>query len=476
VNLRRNLAPILAIIGIGSVFCWWVPVLTSGAQLPTAHALELIQIISGPVAVALISLAFFTRFHAAVENALALGDGFRPRPRSYRGASMRAVHATGREPLVGLGVRPALEPAVIPGAPLRIDQVSKGYGPVTAVKDVNLEIAAGEFVALVGPSGGGKTTLLRLLAGFLVPDTGRILRGDTVLSSPGHTVPPEGRGMGMVFQSYALWPHMTVYQNIVFGLEVRRVGREAARARVKMVLEQVRLSGLEARYPDELSGGQQQRVALARSLVVEPAILLLDEPLSNLDARLREEMRWELKALQRETSITFVYVTHDQAEAMALADRIAVLQRGTLVQCGSPREVYCHPASRAVADFMGLINLLPGRVLRVAGPASVVAVAGPHQVPVTLPSGIVEGQTVQVAVRPESLRVSPAPAEAHDGATGVLPGTVAEVTFLGNLTDCQVALEDGTRVRWQAGAGDAIAVGQRVHLLLDPGSTSVFPS
>jgi iron(III) transport system ATP-binding protein len=365
---------------------------------------------------------------------------------------------------------------VTPGAALRIDQVTKRYGRVTAMNNVSLEIATGEFLALVGPSGCGKTTLLRLLAGFLTPDAGHILRGDTVLSGPGHAVPPEARGMGMVFQSYALWPHMTVYKNIAFGLEIRRVGRAAARVRVGKVLDQVRLAGLETRYPTELSGGQQQRVALARSLVVEPAILLLDEPLSNLDARLREEMRWELKRLQRATGITFVYVTHDQAEAMALADRIAVLHQGAVLQCGSPREVYSRPASRTVADFMGLINVLPSRVLRAAGADSLVVVGGTNRVAVSLPAGVVEGQVVQLAVRPESLRVNPDAAGLPDGAAGVLPGTVAQVTFLGNLTDYQLELADGTRIRWQAGSGDAIAVGQGVSVWLDRDSTSVFPS
>jgi iron(III) transport system ATP-binding protein len=369
-----------------------------------------------------------------------------------------------------------LDCAAAPGAALRIDRVTRRYGPVTAVKDVSLEIASGEFLALVGPSGCGKTTLLRLLAGFLTPDTGHILRGDTGLSGPGQAVPPEARGMGMVFQSYALWPHMTVYRNIAFGLEIRRVGRDAARARVAKALEQVRLGGLEARYPTELSGGQQQRVALARSLVVEPAILLLDEPLSNLDARLREEMRWELKRLQRATGITFVYVTHDQAEAMALSDRIAVLQEGAILQCGSPREVYSHPASRAVADFMGLINVLPGRVQRAAGADSVVVVGDRHRVAVSLPAGVLEGQPVQLAVRPESLRVSPDASGLSDGAGTVLPGTIAEVTFLGNLTDYHLALDDGTRIRGQVAAGDAIAVGQRVSVRIDRDAMSVFAS
>src|SRR5262249_22478522 len=196
---------------------------------------------------------------------------------------------------------------------------------------------------LLGPSGCGKTTTLRLIAGYLTPDAGSIRVGDRLVSTPGKVVPPEERGMGMVFQNYAVWPHKTVFENVAFGLRVRRIGAEDARQRVAKVLDLVNLTGFESRYPNDLSGGQQQRVALARSLVVEPEILLLDEPLSNLDAKLRERMRWELKALQRRTGITFVYVTHDQGEAMALSDRIAVLRGGALLQEGPPREVSARP-------------------------------------------------------------------------------------------------------------------------------------
>ncbi len=362
------------------------------------------------------------------------------------------------------------------GGDLRIERVSKRYGSVLVLEDVTLEIRAGEFVALVGPSGSGKTTLLRLLAGLLLPDAGRILHGETILSGPGYAVRPENRGMGMVFQSYALWPHMTVYQNVAFGLEVRRVAREDTRIRVAKALEQVRLRGLEDRYPSELSGGQQQRVALARSLVVEPTIMLLDEPLSNLDARLREQMRWELKALQRQTGITFVYVTHDQAEAMVLADRIVVLHQGQVAQCGSPREVYCHPSSWTVADFMGSINLISGRVTQAAEGDSIVLVAAQHRVAVRLPAGIMDGQTVQIGVRPESLRMDVSSAHAGAPAAGSLPGTVERVTFLGNLTDCEVAIDGGPRLRLQGNVGDQIAVGQRVSVWLDREAATVFVS
>jgi iron(III) transport system ATP-binding protein len=242
------------------------------------------------------------------------------------------------------------------------------------------------------------------------------------------------------------------------------------------MLELVTLAGLEDRYPAQLSGGQQQRVALARSLVVEPGILLLDEPLSNLDAKLRERMRWELKELQRRTGITFVYVTHDQSEAMALSDRIAVMHLGELMQVGAPREVYTRPANRIVADFMGLVNLIPARVVR-AGENGLVAI-GDHHVGIELPPSLAEGQAVQLAIRPENVRAG---ALAGDGAPGrdvtgggAVLGKVAEVTFLGNLTDCHVTLADGTRVRIQADPALTLQVGQRVTVELDTRAATVF--
>ena len=237
-----------------------------------------------------------------------------------------------------------------------------GEADVAAVDDLDLEIKDNSFVTLLGPSGCGKTTTLRLIAGYITPDRGTIEVDGRPLSSPAAVVPPEARGMGMVFQNYAVWPHKNVFQNVVFGLKLRKIPAAEARRKVEETLALVNLTGLESRYPNELSGGQQQRVALARSLVVEPSILLLDEPLSNLDAKLRERMRTELKELQRRTGITFVYVTHDQAEALALSDHVAVMSGGRLQQYGTPFEVYAHPANRMVADFMGLVNLVPGKV------------------------------------------------------------------------------------------------------------------
>jgi iron(III) transport system ATP-binding protein len=359
-------------------------------------------------------------------------------------------------------------------AGISIDRVSKGYDGVVAVRDLSLEVRDREFLTLLGPSGCGKTTLLRLVAGFLTPDAGTIRVDGRTLSSTEAVVPPERRGMGMVFQNYAIWPHKTVYQNVSFGLEVRRVPRADVRTCVARVLELVNLGGLEGRFPGELSGGQQQRVALARSLVVEPRILLLDEPLSNLDAKLRERMRWELKDLQRRTGITFVYVTHDQAEAMALSDRIAVLQGGVLLQTGSPREVYARPASREVADFMGLVNLLPARVVRADSGEGLISVAGSAPVPVVLGGTPPAGSAVQVAIRPESLRLAVGGAGSGDAPAGILRGKVSDITFLGNLVDCHVVLDDGTNVRIQADPSSPLQVGQAVRIGFDPRSCIVF--
>jgi iron(III) transport system ATP-binding protein len=269
----------------------------------------------------------------------------------------------------------------------------------------------------------------------------------------------------MVFQNYAVWPHKTVFENVVFGLKLRKVPADQARAKVEHALDLVNLTGLGNRYPNELSGGQQQRVALARSLVVEPEILLLDEPLSNLDAKLREKMRVELKQLQRRTGITFIYVTHDQAEALALSDQIAVMHKGKLQQCGSPHEVYMTPANRIVADFMGLVNFLPGEL---AGGGRVRVGGGIFNLPI--PDGIPPGSAVEVAVRPENLVLA-----ADDGAEGMLAGTVTDQVFLGNIVEYWVELDMGTQLRVQAHPSEFHEPGARVAVAIDGARASVFP-
>jgi len=343
-----------------------------------------------------------------------------------------------------------------------LDALTKRFGDVRAVDGVDLAIGDGEFVTLLGPSGCGKTTTLRLLAGFLVPDGGRIVVGGEVYSAPGRCLPPERRQMGMVFQSYALWPHRTVFQNVAFGLIVRRRPRAEVRERVAAMLALVGLTGLEDRYAAELSGGQQQRVALARSLVVEPRILLLDEPLSNLDAKLRERMRVELKQLQRRTGITFVYVTHDQAEAMALSDRIAVFHQGRVHQYATPRAVYEQPADKLVADFMGLVNFLDGTVE--AGGA--IRVGGRLAVAAGVPEWAKPGDRVWLAVRPEDLYLAPAGAGEPGAPPDHVPGRVRERTYLGNLVDYWVDA-DGVALRVQSHHATLLEPGTPVTVRVD---------
>jgi ABC-type Fe3+/spermidine/putrescine transport system ATPase subunit len=341
-----------------------------------------------------------------------------------------------------------------------IGNLNKSFGRHHVLKDVSLEIEEKEFVTLLGPSGCGKTTTLRLLAGFLVPDEGEIRVGGELLSSPRSTVPPERRRMGMVFQNYAVWPHMSVFDNVAFGLRLAKLGRGEIRERVTRALAAIGLDGLEGRHPAELSGGQQQRVALARSLVVEPSILLLDEPLSNLDAKLRERMRSELKSLQRRTGITFVYVTHDQAEAMALSDRIAVFHEGVLQQYGRPREIYERPANLFVADFMGIVNRLPGEIVDREG-ARVRVRVGDHVLAAVGPAAAeAAARHVTLAIRPESVRFG---TTATDGPGNRLDGTVVEATFLGNIVDYQIDA-GGLLLRVQADRHVVQEVGSRVQL------------
>ncbi len=305
----------------------------------------------------------------------------------------------------------------------------KQFDGVTAVAEVSFGIGEREFFTLLGPSGCGKSTTLRCVAGLELPTRGEIRIGGRVVSAPaaGVFVPPERRAVGMVFQNYAVWPHMTVFDNVAYPLRVQRMDRAAVARAVGEVLDAVALTGLERRYPAQLSGGQQQRVALARALVRRPAVLLLDEPLSNLDAKLREQMRFELKELQRRMGVPILYVTHDQAEAMALSDRVAVMHAGRIVQIGAPLEIYARPADRFVADFIGLMNFLPVEVQRVEqGRALVRALGG--AVWVAVPEAPVTRGAAVMAVRPEDIVLG----------TGPLVGTVAVRNFMGNFVDYKV--------------------------------------
>jgi iron(III) transport system ATP-binding protein len=346
-----------------------------------------------------------------------------------------------------------------------IHGIDKRFGAFQALAGVDLTVEEREFITLLGPSGCGKTTMLRVLAGFLVPDSGTVNVGGRMFSSAKAVLPPEQRRMGMVFQNYAVWPHMSVFDNVAFGLRIAKIGRGEIAERVARVLAAVGLEGLERRHPGQLSGGQQQRVALARSLVVEPAILLLDEPLSNLDAKLRERMRTELKTLQRRMGITFVYVTHDQAEAMALSDRIVVFNEGRVQQVGTPREVYERPINLFVADFMGLVNKLPGILVERRGEEGSVRI-GEQTIGARLSDGFNgDGAAITIAIRPEAISLGIS--EAGVGMN-ILKGRLVESAFLGNIVDHQVDV-GGTIVRVQGDRRQTFEPGAEVDLSIAVG-------
>jgi spermidine/putrescine transport system ATP-binding protein len=311
-----------------------------------------------------------------------------------------------------------------------LESVSKRFGGVGAVDDVSLEIGEGEFFSLLGPSGCGKTTTLRMVAGFERPDEGRIvLHGDDVT-----TVPANRRPVNMVFQQYALFPHMSVYDNVAFGLKVKRVPRAEHGGRIQQMLRVVSLEGLEKRRARQLSGGQQQRVALARALVNRPEALLLDEPLGALDVKLRKHMQLELKRIQHELGTTFVYVTHDQEEALAMSDRIAVMNGGRVEQIGGPREIYERPQTAFVADFIGSLNAFDFRVDELIGDSAVMRLGEDGRLVVPINGGHSPGETLRVAVRPERIQIGGAsvPGGSH------LAGTLAEIVFLGMYTQFHV--------------------------------------
>ncbi|SCL17337.1 iron(III) transport system ATP-binding protein [Micromonospora pallida] len=343
-----------------------------------------------------------------------------------------------------------------------LESVSKRFargGDTAAVDDVDITIAAGEFFTLLGPSGCGKTTTLRMVAGFYFPTSGRIRFGTEDVTRR----PPNKRDTGMVFQNYALFPHMSVAQNVAYGLKIRKVNRAESRRRVEEALGQVHLAGYGDRRIDELSGGQQQRVALARALVIRPRTLLLDEPLSNLDAKLREETRTEIRRIQQEAGTTAIYVTHDQAEAMAMSDRIAVMQSGRVQQIGAPQEIYHRPANAFVARFIGRSNVLDLPVVGAAEQTVTVRLPGGGEVTVGAPTGHgrTAGGTALVSVRPEHIALT------TTTDPDALPGRVTEVEFTGMATNLVVDLA-GEPV--QVAAVDVpagIAVGDQVGLRLN---------
>jgi putative spermidine/putrescine transport system ATP-binding protein/spermidine/putrescine transport system ATP-binding protein len=330
---------------------------------------------------------------------------------------------------------------------------------VVAVDNIDLTVPAGAFVTLLGPSGCGKTTTLRMIAGLETPDEGDVMiKGNRM-----NEVPIHRRNLGMVFQNYALFPHKTIYDNVAFGLKYRNVGKDEIQRRVKQALDIVRLPGVEERFPAQLSGGQQQRIALARALVIEPDVLLLDEPLSALDANLREEMRVELKNIQRRIGVATVFVTHDQGEALAMSDLVVVMNKGHIEQMGAPTEVYEQPRSEFVASFLGNANFLPATVRQVASDGISVDLGAAGSLLVSDAARPVSpGEAVKVVVRAEKIDIVPP-------GNGGLPATVADVDYLGSMARYQMELPGGHRLLSLVSLKDrALELGQSVSLQIDP--------
>ncbi len=362
-----------------------------------------------------------------------------------------------------------------------LEAVTKKFGEVTALNRVSIEIANGEMFFLLGPSGCGKTTLLRLIAGFYQPDAGVIYFDGANVND----LPPHRRQAAMVFQNYALWPHMTVAENIAFGLTVpgRKTPRAERDRRVQAMMEAMQLGALAARRPAQLSGGQQQRAALARALVVQPACLLLDEPLSNLDAKLRQEMRVEIRRLIKQSGITAVYVTHDQQEALSMADRCAILQEGQIAQIGRPADLYEHPRSRFVADFIGGANLIPGRIAGVPGAGRLrVTASGPDPAaawtgrPAGADLSFQPGQAATICVRPERIRLLPTPPPDAGSRGNIFRAAVRETLYYGHVIEYWLALDGGLTLRAAAPAdAPPLPAGAAVYIQAEPADVMVLP-
>ena len=348
-----------------------------------------------------------------------------------------------------------------------IKGVNKIYGTNHVVKDLNLLVEEGEFLTLLGSSGCGKTTTLRMIAGFEEPTTGSI----TVEGEPIEDKEPYERNVNTVFQSYALFPHMTIYDNVAYGLRMKKVPKKEIKERVLKMLEMVQLSGFEKRYPSQLSGGQKQRVAIARALINRPKVLLLDEPLGALDLKLRKQMQLELKRLQKKLNITFIYVTHDQEEALTMSDRIAILHDGVMDQIGSPTEIYERPATKFVATFIGETNVFDGTIRSIEGGKAVIGIENGE---VTSSGSVEEGdgkntgfavnEFVTVSVRPEKMHFSPKPVEGF-----TVPAVVRDYIYVGSVLKCIAVLPNGNEIKMEKLAGEELPpIGEKVFICWEP--------
>lgn len=348
---------------------------------------------------------------------------------------------------------------------LRVRALNKRFGSFQALADIDFSLAPGEFLTLLGPSGSGKTTTLMSIAGFVSPTSGDILyQGASIIGQA-----PETRGFGMVFQGYALFPHMTVEQNVMFPLSIRGVDRRQARQRVAQSLERVQLGAYAGRYPRQLSGGQQQRVALARALVYQPAVLLLDEPLSALDKKLRSDLQWELRKLNKESGVSFLYVTHDQEEALSMSDRIAIFDKGRLAQIGPPTELYESPANLFVAGFLGRTNLIPGTVRHTDPDGAIIEYEGGSMQAATRGHDYAAGESVMLAIRPHKTLVD-------TSANPAMSATVEAVSYAGNLITYLLRTPRGTSVYAEtlSGASAPLPQGARVGISFGHDAVSVM--
>jgi ABC-type Fe3+/spermidine/putrescine transport system ATPase subunit len=350
---------------------------------------------------------------------------------------------------------------VVNAARLTIDRITKSFGTTAVLKDISIDVEPGEFMTFLGPSGCGKTTLLRMIGGFLEPTSGEIV----IAGRPVTSLPPNKRDCGFVFQSYALFPHMTVAKNVGYGLKLRRMPAADLERRVGEVLDMVGLAEFAGRYPRQLSGGQQQRVAIARAIAIRPSILLLDEPLSNLDAKLRERIRFELRDLQRKLGITTIFVTHDQDEAMVVSDRIVVMNRGNIEQIGAPRDIYRLPASEFVADFVGINNILSARVVGEADGSVRLATGFGEIVSTDRRPGL--PPEVRLTIRPEAIEPLAA------GATPYT-GRVTLAAYLGATARCEVEMPDGTVLKVSHPRAGTLAIGDTVSCRWAPEDVHVL--